>query len=649
MAFHTRPLATRAVNRVTRERFRKHCRPLPRLTLSQWAERYRVLSPEASAQHGPWRNDVAPYLCAVMDALSDRTTQEVTFVAPSQSGKSEVLLNAIAYFIHQEPSPCLVVQPTVKTGESFSKDRIAPMIRDCEVLRVLVSPAKSRDSKNTIDSKQYPSGQLDITGANAPAGLAMRPKRFIGLDERDRHPRSAGKEGDVKRITRARTRSYRRRRKIYEVSSPTDPDTSLIWPSYLEGTQEVWEVPCPLCGHFQTLHFERLRYTRDDAGKVVPESVHYLCASCEGAIPATQRGAMIRAGRWASTGHASTPYKRSFRLHGLCAAFASWEEIAQEFASADAEKDLALRAEQLRAFFNTTLGELYKDQERESAKGALLVRAKAYADGRDWQIPREAAVVCCGWDLQHDRGEAVVRAFGIGEESWLIERTVLRGDTSQPDFWVGLDEYRVKREWRHESGAMLRIRSTTIDAGDGTHAKDVYKYCAPRLGQHVYAVKGSNNPSAPMIPTKPTKVKPGRLYVIGVNAIMDRLYRRLGMTERGPGYLHMNEWCDDDYAVQLLSMRRVIDPKTRKRKWEATPNVRNEVADAEGYCYAALLLGPVPGTMLAAEVERVNAEGKKLQSAPTPQKPAAPEQQPAPSPLVRSTSPRSRGGFVRRF
>lgn len=642
MTFHTHPLAIRAVNAATRSRFRKHARPLPRLTMSQWAERYRVLSPEASAQHGPWRNDVAPYLVAVMDALGDRETQEVVFVAPSQSGKSEVLLNALGYFIHQEPSPSLVVQPTVKTGESFSKDRIAPMLRDSGVLGALVSPAKSRDSKNTIDSKQYPGGQLDITGANAPAGLAMRPKRFVGLDERDRHPRSAGKEGDVKRITRARTRSYRRRRKIYEVSSPTDPETSLIWPSYLEGTQEVWEVPCVECGAFQVLVFERLRWERDNAGKVVPESVHYLCASCQHPIPAVQRGAMIRAGRWTSTGDASTPHKRSFRLHGLCAAFASWEEIAQEFVSAESEKDQALRADQLRAFFNTTLGELYKDQQKETAKSVLLLRAKAYAAGHEWHIPREAAVIACGWDLQHDRGEAVVRAFGVGEESWLIERVVLRGDTSQPDFWVGLDEFRLRREWRHESGLMLRIRSLTIDAGDGTHANTVYKYCAPRLGQHVYAVKGSNNPAAPILPTKPTKVKPGRLYVIGVNAIMDRLYRRLGMIERGPGYLHMNEWCDEDYAGQLLSMRRVIDPKTRKRKWEATPGVRNEVADAEGYCYAAFLLGPVPVASMAAEVERVNAEGAKVRE----QQKAS---EPVKAPVVQTPTQRPRGGFVRRF
>lgn len=624
----THLLGRQALNRVTRERFRRHCRPLPRLTMSEWAERFRVLSSEAAANHGPWRNDVAPYLAAVMDALSDRVTQEVTFVAPSQSGKSEVALNAIGYFMHQEPSPALVVQPTVETGESFSKDRITPMIRDTGVLTKLVAPARSRDSNNTILSKQYPGGQLDITGANAPTGLAMRPKRLVILDERDRHPRSAGSEGDVKFITRARTRSYQRRRKIYEVSSPTDEESSLIWPSYLEGTQEVYEVPCPGCGHFQTLQFERLKWATDAAGQVIPSSVGYECASCATRLPSSARPGMLRAGRWTATAAPRVPHKRSFRLHGLCAAFALWEEIAQEFVAANSEPDAAKRAERLRAFFNTALGDLFKDQQAETAKAALAARAKAYSADGAWDVPREAAVVYAGADLQHDRGEIVVRAYGVGEESWLLERVVIRGDTSQPEWWGILDEFLVKRRYRHEGGAELRIRAVAIDAGDGTHASTVYKFCAPRLGRGVYAIKGSSNPGAPMLPLKHTKVKPGRLYVIGVNAIMDRLYRRLAMPERGPGFLHLNAQADDDYLTQLLSMRRVVDERTRKRKWEATPGVRNEVPDAEGYCYAASLLAALPPAVLASEVERVNAEGARLRTSAAPAdatRPASPE------------------------
>jgi len=637
------------INRVTRERFRRHCRPLPKLSMSQWAEKYRVLSSEASARHGPWRNDVAPYMAAVMDAISDRTTQEVTVIAPSQSAKSEgCVLNPIGYFIHQEPSPIIVVQPTTETGESFSKDRVAPMLRDCRALSALVRPAKSRDGNNTITSKSYPGGQLDIVGANAPSGLAMRPKRVVLLDERDRHPRSAGKEGDVKAIVRARTASYEHRRKIVEVSSPTDEVSSLIWPSYMEGTQEVLHAPCPSCGHAQALEFERLRFTIDDTTKQVERaSVHYVCAACEVAIPSTAQKAMMRAARFVSTGTARVPFKRSFWIGGLLAAFASWPDLAQEFVTANTQPDAALRAEMLRAFFNTRLGVLYKDQQKEAAKERLRSRAKRYdgteGDGpRGFQVPMRAAILTAGVDVQHDRTEWVVRAWGIGEESWLIERVVLRGDTSQPEYWARFDDLRLSRRWKHEGGADLAIRSMCIDAGDGTHAKTIYNYCAPRLHQHVFAIKGSSNPEAPMLPKKFTQVKPGRLYVLGVNALMHRTYTRLGADTPGPGFLHLNEYADDDYLTQLLSMRRVIDPKTRKRKWEATAGVPNEVADGEVYALAALQLGPVPITALAAEVDRVITDG----GATRPTVSTPPEVPPPATPAPQWLPPR-RGGWLR--
>jgi len=644
----THALGRDALNRVTRERFRRHCRPLPRLSMSQWAEKYRVLSPEATANHGPWQNSMVPYLPEIMDAVSDRTTQEIVVVSPSQAAKTELILNAIGYFTHQEPSPMLCVQPTVETAESFSKDRVAPMIRDCAALSALVAPARSRESNNTILSKAYPGGQLDMTGANAPSGLAMRPKRVVLLDERDRHPRSAGTEGDVKAIARARTRSFQRRRKIVEVSSPTSQEESLIWPSYLEGTQEVYEIPCSDCGHWQTLHFDRLKWGVDTAGKVIPSSVAYQCAACEHLMLAREKGALLRAGRWTQTAEPRVPHKRSFHIHGLVAAFALWEEVAQEFVTANGQRDPAMRAEMLRAFFNTTLGELWRDQTAETVRSTLLARSTRYDSTDDeapitWHVPREAALLTAGLDLQHDRGEIVVRAWGVGETSWLIERAILRGDTSQPEWWARLEDYRTQRRWTHESGTLLAIRSLTIDSGDGTHSKQVYTYCAPRLAQHVYAIKGSSNPTAPMVPAKPTKVKPGRLYILGVHAIMDRLYRRLAMDEPGPGFLHLNQHADEDYVTQLLSMRRRVDERTRKRKWEATPGVRNEVADCETYCYAALLLGPVHVMSLAAEVDRVNAEGGRQ----TPVVPSAEKPTPSPAKPSGSWLPRRAGGWMR--
>ena len=642
----THPAGRAAINRAARDRFRRHCKPLPKLTMSQWAARYRVVN------GAPWLNDTAPYLSVIMDAVSDPMVQEVVFVAPSQSGKSEVGLNVIGYYTHQEPSPILMVQPTVEMAESFSKERIAGMIREMPVLQRLFGEARSRDTNNTILSKAAPGGGLDLAGANAPAGLAMRPKRVVILDERDRHPRSAGSEGDVKAIARARTRRWRHRRKVVEISSPTDPETSLIWPSYLEGTQEVVHLVCPHCDTAQPPRFDQLKWALDDAGQVRPESVGYLCASCQEMIPASMERLVKQRARVIETATPRVPHKRTFWLHGLLAAFHAWVEIAQEFVTAMGQKDASMKADMLRAFFNTTLGELFRDQQAESARQVLLDRAKRYDGGSGddalrFQVPREAALITAGFDVQDDRIEGVVRAWGAGEQSWLLERVVLRGDTSQEEVWSRLDEYRTGRAWTHESGLPLRIRAAAIDSGDGEHTKRVYQYCAPRLADGVVAVKGHNLITASMIPPKPTRVKPGRLYVIGVNAILSRLYRRLGQATPGPGFYHLNEYATEDYVTQLLSMRQVVDEKQKKRRWVATPGIRNEVADCEVYAYAALLLGPIPVASLPDEVARVQREGEALAKRASDPAPVDPTPAPPPRPSSSWLGSRPRGGWMR--
>lgn len=617
------------VNEQVRSRFASNCRPQPRLRGSQWAERYRVLSPEATRQHGQWRNDIVPYLPEIMDAVTDPLIQRVTVVAPSQSGKTELLLNILGFFMHQQPSPILVVQPTVEMAQDFSKLRLAPMLRDTPALRGLVAPARSRDSNNTILSKQYPGGQADIVGANSPAGLAARPKRVVALDEVDRFPESAGSEGDPFDIAYARTRSYQQARKIIAVSSPTfepvrDTDGrwsgSRIWREFLSGTQEVYEMPCPECREFQTMEFADLKWERDPDGTVPLASVQWQCPACESMVPHGAKVGMGLAGRWRATAVTRDPAHRSFRIHGLVAAFSLWPELAKEFV--DKHEDPV----RLQTFVNTALGECWKDRAIENQHGAIRARAARYDGGSGddpvrFQVPRGAGVLTAGVDVQHDRLEVVVRAWGTGLESWLIETGVLRGDTAQPAVWAQLDQY-LSRTWLHEGGARIKLRAMGVDAGDGTHARIVYAWCAPRLSQGVFAMKGSSNAAAPMIPNKPTKVKPGRLYLIGSNALTEAMYRRLAMPTAGAGFIHVNEYADDDYVTQILSMQRHIDPLTRRRSWRVRPNIRNEKHDCENMAHGALLIA-VPTATISTEVDAVMAEGERLKAGTPEPEPAA--------------------------
>ena len=164
-------------------------KPPPELTLSQWADTYRMLSAENSATPGRWHTDNAPYQREIMDAIGDQHVRKVVVMSAAQIGKTAMLMNMLGYYMHYYPAPVLVMQPTLEMGQTFSKDFLAPMIRDTPVLRVLVD-TKSRYSGNTILKKNFPGGHVTIIGANSPASLASRPIKVLLCDEVDRYVRA---------------------------------------------------------------------------------------------------------------------------------------------------------------------------------------------------------------------------------------------------------------------------------------------------------------------------------------------------------------------------------------------------------------------------------------------------------------------------
>ena len=227
-------------------------RPLPNLTVSDWADQYRMLSSESSAEPGRWRTDRAPYQRAIMDAFTDLDVRRVVVMSCSQIGKSDIMNNVIGRFAHLAPAPILMIQPTVDMAQDYSKSRIAPMIRDTKVLRDIFQDVKSRESGNTILSKLFPGGRLIMGGANSPAGLASRPIKILLADEVDRFPDSAGTEGDpVDLAAKRMTTFWDRTMGLF--STPTNAGESRIEVEYMEGTQEEWQHQCPNCGEFHLL------------------------------------------------------------------------------------------------------------------------------------------------------------------------------------------------------------------------------------------------------------------------------------------------------------------------------------------------------------------------------------------------------------
>ena len=234
--------------------------PPPVLTVSQWADEYRRLSPEASAEPGRWNTDRAPYQRAIMDAVNDARCEDIIIMSSAQVGKTELILNIIGYYIDYDPSPILVLQPTLEMAQTFSKDRLAPMLRDTPALKGKVKDARSRDSGNTILHKTFPGGHITMVGANSAAGLASRPIKVVLMDEVDRYPASAGTEGDPIKLAEKRTTTFWNRKKI-KVSTPTIKGRSPIEKEFLTSSMEEWNVPCPCCGKYQPYEWGRIHFS----------------------------------------------------------------------------------------------------------------------------------------------------------------------------------------------------------------------------------------------------------------------------------------------------------------------------------------------------------------------------------------------------
>ena len=316
--------------------------------------------------------------------------------------------------IHHAPGPMLAVQPTVELAKRNSRQRIDPLIGESPVLRERVRPARARDSGNTQLSKDFSGGTLVMTGANSAVGLRSMPARYLFLDEVDAYPASADEEGDPVFLAEMRTLTFAHRRKVFLVSTPTIRGTSRIEREYEASDRRRYFVPCPHCGHFQWLEFGRLRW---DKGK--PETAAYHCEACETPIGEHRKAAMLAAGKWRSTAQAQDPVTIGFHLSALYSppGWKSWADIARD--------KLAARGcdEAERVFCNTVLGKTWVESGDAPDWQLLLARREQWEAGT---VPQGAVLLTAGVDVQKDRFEVDVWAWGRGLESWLIEHRSLR-------------------------------------------------------------------------------------------------------------------------------------------------------------------------------------------------------------------------------
>ena len=575
--------------------WREGLTPDPLLTVSEWSDRHRMLSSKASAEPGRWRTSRTPYLKAIMDCLSPASPVErVVFMKAAQLGATEMGSNWIGYVIHHAPGPMMAVWPTVEMAKRNSKQRIDPLIEESPALLDLIAPARSRDSGNTILAKEFRGGVLVMTGANSAVGLRSMPVRYLFLDEVDGYPLDVDGEGDAISLAEARTRTFARR-KIFLVSTPTISGASAVEREYEASDQRRYFVPCPHCSHRQWLRFEQLRW---DKGS--PETAAYVCESCDTAISEHHKTWMLEHGEWRAMFPEQSARTAGFHLSSLYSpvGWRSWRDIAAAWEAAVNKETGSAAA--IKTFKNTELGETWVEEGEAPEWQRLIERREDYAVGT---VPAAGLLLVGAADVQKDRIEASIWAFGRGKESWLVEHRVLMGDTARDAVWKRLGEL-IAENWTHESGVAMPLARFALDTGYAT--QEAYAFVRACRDARVMPVKGFprgaalvGTPTAIDVTQGGKKLRRGiKVYAVAVGIAKLEFYNNLrksadvaedGVTATYPaGYVHLPKI--DAEFIQQLCAEQLITRRDRNgfpiREWQKMRE-RNEALDCYVYARAA--------------------------------------------------------------
>ena len=555
-----------------------------------------------------------------MDTVADATIETIVIMSSAQVGKTEIINNIIGYFIDQDPSPMMLIQPTVDMAKTWSHDRLAPMVRDSPALKELISENKSRASSNTLFHKSFPGGHITMAGANSPTGLASRPIRVVCCDEVSRYPQSAGAEGDPVNLIRKRTTTFHNR-KIILTSTPTQKGICRIEQEFNISDRRHYHVNCPHCQHNHRLQWANVQWPE---GK--PSQAIMVCPSCGGVIENKHKHQMIRSGKWI----AELPGGKvaGFHLNELYSPWRTFADVAEDFVEGKKSP------ETLKTWVNTSLGETWEESGETLNEHLLAERKENYALDA---IPPEVLLITSGSDIQKDRIETTLVGWGLDSECWILDHVVLWGDPTQQQVWRELDGLLTKTYDGH------RIAASAIDSGYLTEY--VYQFTKPRASRRVFAIKGQAGMGRPLT-TKPKPV--GRtktpMYTVGVDTAKRTIYSRLRITS-GEGYIHFAVDLDEEYFNQLTAEKMVTKYRRGFPIMEfIKTRDRNEALDCLAYAYAALDNLNVKLGALAAK--------RKQKENPATVEPEVPNALATPDPVQkRPTKSRARrkGGFATRY
>ena len=591
--------------------------PPPSLSVWEWADQKRWLSSAVTSEAGWWRTDRVPFTRGIMDCLSPMSpAREIWLQKGSQIAGTESGLNWIGFTVDQLPVSTMIVLPDQGTAKEWSQQRLAQLTEDTPCLNGKIKDTRIRDGGNSVFSKKFDGGHLKITWSSSAKKLRSTPAANVLADEVDGFDGDVKGEGDPIALLKRRFTNYPRG-KMYGVSTPTLRKISRIEREFGNGDQRYYFLPCPHCGHFQRLVFNRLKWD-----KGLPETVVLQCIACEKSVEERFKTQMLRDGVWVATATRPQLAAAGFSadaLPGLQSAFTemaaatvvsfhlsalysplgwySWPQIAKDWEAAQGNDSL------LKVFVNTVLGETWADRGEAPPFEALLDRREDYL-GR---VPTGVLLVTSGADIHPDRIEVEVVGWGRNRESWSIDYQILDGRTSEPEVWQKL-ELLLGEVYVSDDRIEMPISRMFVDSGHATN--DVYTWVRQQNTARVVAVKGEHRGLLPVGPPSPVdvtiggrKIKSGlKIRTVLVSYFKSELYsdllKRLPSSDelqagiaRPVGLCHFPKDGNygDEHFKQICSEQLVTsrDRQGRERtEWQQL-RPRNEALDCRIYARAA--------------------------------------------------------------
>ena len=556
-------------------------RPDPRLTVSEWSDKYRILTSESSAEAGLWRTDRTPYLREIMDELSPSSpTTQVKVIKGTQLGFSSIADNISMCYLDFYPCPILYILPTETLAKGTSKRRITPSIRAIPHLAKKITGGKSKDDIGETYSKPVAGGNLTFGWSQSTASFRSFSARVVILDDCDGYG-SFG-EGDVMELGKARADAFANK-KIYINSTPTIAGQSNIETEFEDSDQREYDMPCPECKVLMPFHWDYMHYEVDKKGALKGD-VKCACPNCGILIPEFKKTWMMseaNGAKWQprNEGHIHRGYKLTSFYSPL--GWLSWNEIAIAFIKAH---KLMLKGDDrlMQVWVNTRDARAWLPK----LDGVDITDPNSRVEHYEGIVPNEVMILTCGVDTQDDRFELEVIGHGRNGETWSIDYKVIAGDPQFEETRDMLDDY-LSQTFKRADGTLMKLSGTGIDTG-GHRTKIMYAYCKARATQKIFAFKGASVITAPITNKTIDDMKPNELtlFSIGVNAIKDEFYANLALTEQGANFCHYpnRPVYNLKYFNMLTAEKRDDNGKYVKVR------VRNEALDCRVYGSAVLAI-----------------------------------------------------------